>query len=139
MNNAIDITAAQRKIILALLRKHLPNTTAWVYGSRATWNARPQSDLDMVVFTTPAQERGVSALRDAFEESALPFRVDLFVWDAVPESFHKQIEAEHVVLVEKEEQGGTGEQLFDPLPEDWEYTTLGIACHRGGGDIQTGP
>ncbi len=109
LNNAIDITAAQRKIILALLRKHLPNTTAWVYGSRATWNARPQSDLDMVVFATPAQERGVSDLRDAFEESALPFRVDLFVWDAVPESFHKQIEAEHVVLVEKEERGGAGE------------------------------
>ena len=68
VDRAIDITVAQRKIILALLRKHLPNTTAWVYGSRATWNARPQSDLDMVVFTTPAQERGVSALRDAFEE-----------------------------------------------------------------------
>ena len=99
----IDITDAQRKLILRLLKKHLPNTAAWVYGSRATWNARPQSDLDMVVFTTSAQERRVSDLRDAFEESALPFRVELFVWDAVPESFHGQIEAEHVVLAEKDD------------------------------------
>ena len=30
-----DITAEQRKTLLALLEKHLPNTSAWVYGSRA--------------------------------------------------------------------------------------------------------
>ena len=44
-----------------------------------------------------------------------------------------------MVLVEKEEQSTDGEQLFGFLPEYWEYTTLGAACERGGGDIQTGP
>ena len=47
---AIDITAEQRKTVLALLARHLPNTTAWVYGSRVKWTARPESDLDLVVF-----------------------------------------------------------------------------------------
>ena len=98
---AIDITAEQRKTVLALLARHLPNTTAWVYGSRVKWTARPESDLDLVVFAKPEQERRVSDLREAFEESNLPFRVDLFVWDEVPEQFRKQIEAEHVVLVER--------------------------------------
>ena len=98
---AIDVTAEQRKTVLALLKKHLPNTTAWVYGSRAKWTSRPQSDLDMVVFATPEQSSQVFALREAFEESNLPFRVDLFVWDDVPERFRKRIEAEYVVLVEK--------------------------------------
>ena len=106
---AIDITAEQRKTVLALLARHLPNTTAWVYGSRVKWTARPESDLDLVVFATPEQARRVSDLREAFEESNLPFRVDLFVWDAVPEQFRKQIEAEHVVLVEKEERRVGGE------------------------------
>ena len=36
------------------------------------------------------------------EDSDLPFRVDLFVWATVPEQFRKQIEADHVVLVGKE-------------------------------------
>ena len=94
----IDITAAQRKVILALLDKHLPNTTAWVYGSRANGTARPQSDLDMVVFTAPQQDDQVFELREAFEESDLPFRVDLFAWNAVPENFRKQITANHVPL-----------------------------------------
>ena len=109
LDRPIDVTADQRKTLLALLKRHLPNTTAWVYGSRVKWTSRPQSDLDLVVFTTPDQERRVSDLREAFEESNLPFRVDLFVWDAVPEQFRKQIEAEHVVLVERGEQGIAGE------------------------------
>ena len=94
----IDITAGQRKTILTLLARHLPGTEAWVYGSRAKWTSRPQSDLDLVVFATPEQRRGVGNLREAFEESDLPFRVDLFVWDEVPETFREQIEVEHAVL-----------------------------------------
>ena len=113
---AIDITAEQRKTVLALLARHLPNTTAWVYGSRVKWTARSQSDLDLVVFATPEQAGRVSDLREAFEEGNLPFRVDLFVWDDVPEQFRKQIEAEHVVLVESEEQ---------QTARDWHETTLG--------------
>ena len=31
---AIDITAEERKIVLALLRRHLPGVEVWVYGSR---------------------------------------------------------------------------------------------------------
>ena len=116
VDRPIDITGDQKKTLLALLKRYLPNTTAWVYGSRVKWTSRPQSDLDLVVFTTPDQERRVSDLREAFEESNLPFRVDLFVWDAVPEQFRKQIEAEHVVLVEKEEQGAVSE---------WTRKTLG--------------
>ena len=102
---AIDITTEQRETILALLEEHLPDTAAWIYGSRVKWTSRPQSDLDLVVFATPEQNSRVGALREAFEEGNLPFRVDLFVWDAIPETFKEQIGAEHVVLVETEEQG----------------------------------
>ena len=139
VDRPIDITAGLRKTILALLQRHLPGTAAWVYGSRATWTSRPQSDLDLVVFATPEQRRGVGNLREAFEESDLPFRVDLFVWDEVPETFRKEIETEHVVLVEGRDQDAASQQLFDALPEGWKYTTLGIACATAGGDIQTGP
>ena len=40
----------------------------------------------------------MAELREAFDESSLPFRVDLFVWDDVPQDFRKRIETEHVVL-----------------------------------------
>ena len=94
----VDITTEDCKTLLALLQRHLPGTTAWVYGSRVKWTSRPQSDLDLVVFVTPEQRGQVGDLREAFEESNLPFRVDLFVWDDVPDSFRRGIEAEHVAL-----------------------------------------
>jgi len=31
------------------------------------------------------------------------------------------------------------EPVIDSAPQDWEHITLGELCHRGGGDIQTGP
>ena len=116
VDRAIDITAKQRKIVTDLLERHLPNTTAWVYGSRAKWASRPQSDLDLVVFATPEQNGRVSDLREALEESSLPFRVDLFVWDTVPEQFRKHIKRDHVALVESEDREVAGE---------WRETTLG--------------
>ena len=98
MTPAIDITAEQRGTVLALLNRHLPDTTAWAYGSRVKWTSRPESDLDLVVFARPEQSARVAELREAFEESDLPFRVDLFVWDEVPEGFKARIEGDHVVL-----------------------------------------
>ena len=123
VDRPIDITADQGKTILVLLERYLPDTTAWVYGSRANWTSRPQSDLDMVVFATPEQNDRVSELREAFEESDLPFRVDLFVWDTVPEEFRKRIEAEHVVFVEKEE-WPLGEEFSNPKG-DWVKRKIG--------------
>ena len=98
VERTFDITAAERSIVRALMHWHLPRVTAWVYGSRANRTSNPRSDLDMVVFSTPEQRRHVADLREEFEESNLPFRVDLFVWDEVPESFKAQIEAHHVAI-----------------------------------------
>lgn len=132
---AIDITAAERCTVLSLLERHLPGTTAWVYGSRAKWTSTPQSDLDLVVFSTPEQRHQVGNLREAFEESSLPFRVDLLVWDEVSDSFGRRVEAEQVTLVDATE----GDNSLGFLPSGWERSTLGAVCERGGGNIQTGP
>ena len=96
---AIDLTTEQRRTVLELLDRYLPGTAAWVYGSRAKRTSRPQSDLDLVVFTTPEQQRQVGNLRTTLEESNLPFRVDLFVWNDVSEVFRREIERKHVVLL----------------------------------------
>ena len=124
MTPAIDITAGQRRTVLALLNRHLPDTTAWACGSRVKWTSRPESDLDLVVFAPPEQGAQVEELREAFEESDLPFRVDLFVWDEVPEGFRKQIKSEYEMLVEVDHHDAGYE---------WRETTLGnvVELKRG--------
>ncbi len=99
LNRVIDLTPDQRRTVLRLIGTHLPNTEVWAYGSRVKWTSRPQSDLDLVVFSAPEQHRQVSDLREAFEESDLPFRVDVLVWDDVSESFRERIEEEHAVVM----------------------------------------
>lgn len=99
IERAIDLTAAEGSTVSALLVQHLPGAMAWVYGSRAMRTSTSRSDLDMIVFSTPEQRRRVGDLRESFEESNLPFRVDLFVWDEVPESFKTYIEAQHVAIM----------------------------------------
>lgn len=98
IDRAIDVTGEQFQDILDLLQRYLPETEVWAYGSRVRWTSRPESDLDLVAFADAGRRSLVAELREAFEESDLPFRVDLFVWDDIPESFRKTIESEHIVL-----------------------------------------
>ncbi|MBF0550511.1 MAG: nucleotidyltransferase domain-containing protein [Deltaproteobacteria bacterium] len=100
MNGRLDITDRQRVEILALLSRYLPDVEIWAFGSRVKCSARPHSDLDLVAFTKPDQKTRIAELKEAFEESSLPFRVDLHIWDEMPESFHKNIKSEYVVLQE---------------------------------------
>ena len=116
----IDISIEQHETILMLLQRYLPGTTAWVYGSRAKWTSRPGSDLDLVVFAQPGQYNQVGELREAFEESNLPFRVDLFVWGDIPDSFRKNIREQHVELIRGREEASNSIAATRTLAESEE-------------------
>ena len=97
---AIDITEAQRTVLTEILRRHIPHADVWAYGSRVKFTARPNSDLDLVVFTMPEEHGVVAELNDELVNSDLPFLVDLHVWDEVPRKFHDIIRKEYVVVQE---------------------------------------
>ncbi|MDR2117422.1 MAG: nucleotidyltransferase domain-containing protein [Planctomycetaceae bacterium] len=96
--DVLNITEEQRYEIISLLDYYLPEVTVWIFGSRIKHSARQNSDLDLVVFTETNNRLNIDALRDAFDESNLPFRVDMHVWNDLPESFKQNIETEHIVL-----------------------------------------
>src|ERR1035438_8782660 len=104
MNSSIDITSEQRKTMVDLLRQYIPGVAVWAYGSRVKWTARPNSDLDLVVFTAPAQNQLVSELKNALAESELPFLVDMHIWDEIPERFREIIRGEYVVIQEQKDE-----------------------------------
>ena len=98
MTTEIILPPEQLKLVLSLTQEHLPGVEIWAYGSRVRGNPRRYSDLDLVAFTKAGQSAQANDLREAFEESDLPIRVDLFLRDEIPESFHRQIEREYAVL-----------------------------------------
>ena len=122
---SIDLRADEHKEVARLLQHHLPDTEVWAYGSRVQGAARPASDLDLATFASAGQKEAVSRIREAFDESPLPFRVDLFVWDNVPEEFRKNIEEVRVVVQQKEKKN---------LPKGWKTVAIGeISEVIGGG------
>jgi predicted nucleotidyltransferase len=67
-------------------------------------NPKPFSDLDLEVMgETPLDFQQLAALKDAFSESNLPFRVDVVDWAVTKETFRRIIdEACEVVWVRVE-------------------------------------
>jgi predicted nucleotidyltransferase len=75
---AVALSAEQAMTIRQIIQFVLPGARVVVFGSRATGKARPFSDLDLLLLDPPRLDWAQRAdLRDAFEKSSLPFRVDL--------------------------------------------------------------
>ncbi|KJV07179.1 nucleotidyltransferase family protein [Methylocucumis oryzae] len=92
MTPILDLTPTQQALLMQLMQQFIPGIRVWAFGSRVKGNARPSSDLDLVVFSKPSQRSQVFALQEALEESNLPFNVDLLIWDEIPDNFKTTIQ-----------------------------------------------
>ncbi len=99
----IDATPEEMGIVDGLLSAYVPRCEVRAFGSRAKWEAKDHSDLDLVVKGESELDRGMIAdLKDAFAESDLRFRVDVVDWHAVSDTFRDAIEGESVTIREGE-------------------------------------
>ena len=95
----IDIRPDLWVIVRDILHKHVPQCEVWAFGSRAQWNAKQYSDLDLAVITqTPMSLQVSGALAEDFAESDLPFKVDVVDWATTSASFREIIERDKVVV-----------------------------------------
>lgn len=100
MSGLLDIDPDHLAQVRALLNANLPgNVQVMVFGSRARGNAKRFSDLDLALKGTSALDLALlGQLADAFETSALPWRVDLVDYHALTPAFLRAIEADLVTL-----------------------------------------
>lgn len=135
----IDLNPHDLKIVLAILRKFVPDREVWAFGSRVKWTAKPFSDLDLAIVGEQSLPISIAAdLAEAFDESELPIKVDVVDWATTSDAFRKIIEKDKVV-VQAQPTGAVVSAPTFSIPAHWESTTLGEICRRGGGGIQTGP
>jgi len=95
----LDITGKDLAIVLDILEQHVPDRTVWAFGSRVTGKARPYSDLDLVIMgKNPLSFALMADLVEAFDQSDLPFKVDIVDWARTDEAFKEIIHKRKIVL-----------------------------------------
>lgn len=95
----IDINPYHLEIVTQILVEHVPDCEVRAFGSRATWTSKDYSDLDLaIVGDEPLKWRTLGKLRDAFEESYLPMRVDVLDWHDISDKFREMIREDCVVI-----------------------------------------
>lgn len=99
MTPVLDISPEQKTLLLQLLQQFLPGVGVLAFGSRIKGSARSTSDLDLVVFAKPSQRPQVFALQEALEDSNLPFKVDLLIWNEISDNFKTNIQNQFIELV----------------------------------------
>ncbi len=86
-------------LVRQLLARHVPDVHVWAFGSRVQGNMKPHSDLDLALVSEQALPvDSLARLSLAFEESNLPFRVDLVEYATVTPAFRAIIEGNHEVI-----------------------------------------
>jgi len=95
----INITDSELKIILEKLEKYVPDCEVRAFGSRYKWTAKKYSDIDIAIVGKEKLDwKLIFDIKEEFQESELPFRVDVLDWNAITLEFQKIIEAGYEVI-----------------------------------------
>ena len=99
MKKPIDVAPEDLATVLEILREHVPDREVLAFGSRVSGTAKKFSDLDLaIVGDDPVPSRALAALNEAFDESELPFKVDVVEWASTSASFRAVIRRTAVPL-----------------------------------------
>ena len=100
LTSPVDIRPDHLEIVQGILREHLPaGVKIWVFGSRANWTTKDSSDLDLALEgKSHLSHKLLGALKDAFEESSLPYTVDVVDLHRISGSFRQIVESQRVHL-----------------------------------------
>ena len=95
----IDVSGKHLETVRRILAEYVGDCEVRAFGSRVGQTAKEHSDLDVaVVGTHKMQRRTKMLLREAFEESDLPFRVDVIDYNAVSDEFRAIIDVKYEIL-----------------------------------------
>ncbi len=98
----IDVLPEHLQIVLDVLAEYAPECEARVFGSRYSGKAKKYSDLDLILAAKEKLDwRKLARIQEAFQESALPYRVDVLDWNALSPSFQKAIEERGYEVIQK--------------------------------------
>jgi len=99
----INVSPGQMETIKRILAEYVGDCEVRAFGSRVDGSAKDYSDLDVaVVAPNKIKRRTKMLLKEAFEESDLPFRVDVIDYNGVSDKFRAIINAKYEILQKRQ-------------------------------------
>ncbi|MDR2437115.1 MAG: nucleotidyltransferase domain-containing protein [Endomicrobium sp.] len=89
------------KELRIIIKKLYPKSIVWAYGSRIGYNinnVHESSDLDLAVIDFGQDKHDISEFKTAFQESNIPFLIDILEFSTLPLSFQKEIKKKYFVI-----------------------------------------
>ncbi len=95
-----DIKKQEFNIVSSILSRYVPaGCKVWVFGSRVKGQAQDYSDLDLALEADKKIDTVIIArLKYNFEESRLPYTVDVLDMNAISEKFQKAIDTHKIAF-----------------------------------------
>ncbi|MDR1453217.1 MAG: nucleotidyltransferase domain-containing protein [Candidatus Margulisbacteria bacterium] len=93
----IAVSEDEKRLIQDILRRHVPQAEVRVFGSRQKGGHKNHSDLDLAL-VGDFDDGSLSALRCEFEESRLPYRVDVLDYRALSTEFRQIVDTEYTLF-----------------------------------------
>ncbi len=143
MTDRLALPLRYRDQLEALLSKHVPDVEVWAYGSRVNGESHDGSDLDLALRSPNLEplDAGFYDLLEAIEKSNIPILIQAHDWAMLPESFHREIERDYVVVQKGAKQTTDGEwrgTVYGRFANTFSESSLADLCDKTDG-IQTGP
>src|SRR5690606_2495564 len=88
-DHKFGLTAEEMEIIFTIFRNSPEIKQVNIYGSRAKGNWKAGSDIDLVIMDENITSETIWKLKEAFEDSLLPYFVGLQLFSELPESDYK--------------------------------------------------
>ncbi len=94
------IDLATQTILKNILSQHIDpkEYSIFIFGSRATGKSEKYSDIDIGIEGDPLSVKTLIALEEAFEESDIPFRIDIVDFSTVTDKFNNVAKQHTIVL-----------------------------------------
>ncbi|GHU60726.1 hypothetical protein FACS189445_0860 [Spirochaetia bacterium] len=124
----ICVSESDYKIIKDIIARYAANCEVRAFGSRYKWTSNDYSDLDLAFAGDKKLTLAETGkIRDAFEESDLPFRVDVLDLSAISKEFQAIINQGYEVIYSPPKS----------IAKGWRKVRLGDVCEYRNDKIET--
>lgn len=98
MNLRPSLPEQDKHSLIKIILSHLPNATIYLFGSRARHENTATSDIDLALDNGIKIDRFIlSMIKEAIEESQIPFLVDIVDFNSISADLRDQIFKDKIV------------------------------------------